>query len=569
MAPTRKRRPQVSAGKISTQCDSSSEAIRKQYDVFLSYTGADEAWAKQLKARMVESGLSVWLACDDVLPGAPIPSAIEIAMTASAAVVIVVSPESLASGWVRQEYETAVTLRTRLFPVLLRTATLPPFLARLQYADFRVDANFDVALDRLVTAIRQQPLPRRRTVSHVCFVSSEYPPHVYGGLGVHVEKLTTALSQHLSVDILLPDPGMNEYRHMVPRARPIPLNISASYNDPPSWVRFAEFVTPKLERLASKERPRVIHCHDWVTVLAGIRGKWLLNIPLLFHVHLPNRNPLSGSIENLGLVCADIVTVNSEAMFVELSDRRLPIRKLRIVSNGVDLDIFRPAQNWPADGGYILFVGRLVEQKGVEYLLRAFYYVRDKFQNIRLKIVGDGEFREWLERLASNLMLSSHVEFVRWMPHDKLASLYQEALFVVVPSVFEPFGMVALEAFACKRPVVASRVGGLKEIVKHHMNGFLTEPKDHLDLAQWLLSLLSEAELRSRMGEAGFARLFEEGYTWPATALQFIEFYEELNERPLDKTPPREASAFVEQILDMAPEADVWQWRKFLRTLFH
>lgn len=172
------------------------------------------------------------------------------------------------------------------------------------------------------------------------------------------------------------------------------------------------------------------------------------------------------------------------------------------------------------DDGYLLYVGRLVEQKGVEYLLRALYYVREKFPDIRLKIAGEGPFRPWLERLSTNLLLSGQVEFLGWRTGQELARLYQRALVVAVPSIYEPFGMTALEAVACQRPVVASRIGGLKEIIQNKVTGFLAEPNDDLDLAQWLMTLLSNADLRNRMGEAGRASVSSKGYTWPRIAQQ-------------------------------------------------
>jgi glycogen synthase len=558
-------------------CDALEMSSDRQFDVFLSHASVDEAWVKDLKAKLVSNGLSVWLDYDEVIPGDSLASTIEMGLAASGTVALVVSPESLKSGWVRKEYDAAVSLQLsskakaiRIIPVLLRSPELPPFLASLLWVDFRDDSQFDVKLRLLVKGIRGRSAEGPGSVARVCFISSEYPPRVYGGLGIHVAALTAALAQYAGVEILLPDPGRNEsdYENTAQGVDPIPVGVGASYNDPPSWFRFAEFAPSKLERRASKQLPDVIHCHDWVTILAGIKCKWLLHIPLIFHVHLPNRSPLAGSIENLGLVCADLVTVNSETMFVEIMDRRLPIRKLQVVPNGVDVNIFRPADSWPADGGYILFVGRLVEQKGVEYLLRAFYYVREKFPDVRLKIVGDGEFREWLERLAQNLMLSSHVDFLGWIPHGELPALYQAARAIVVPSVFEPFGMVALEAFACKRPAVASRVGGLKEVVRHKVDGFLAEPKDHLDLAQWLMTLLYDLELRKRMGEAGFASIAEENYTWPSIAQQYIEFYEELKHSGPNTTVPDEATAFVSQIGNMASASERWQWDRFLRTLF-
>ena len=549
-------------------------SVAKEFDVFLSYTSADEAFAKRIKAALQAQNLRVWLACYEIVAGDQFPSAIELALTASSAVALLISPESLVSGWVKEEYNSAIALShtkgmtLRLIPVLLRNADLPPFLVSRQWVDFREESNFNKAVEALAAGIRGQPASRRLNVTRTCFISSEYPPIVYGGLGIHVDKLSRALAQHVQVDILLPDSGREEYLHGVKGVKPVSVNVSASYSDTASWRRFAEYVPPRVKSLASDKLPDIVHCHDWVTVLAGIKCKWLLGIPLVFHMHLPNRDPLCAYIENLGLISADLVTVNSQFMFVEITDRGLPVRRLQVVRNGVDTDLFHPAENWPADGGYILFAGRLVEQKGVEYLVRAFYYVREKFPDVRLKIAGDGEFREWLERLCENLTLSGHVEFLGRQRHEDLPALYQAARLVVVPSVFEPFGMVALEAFACRRPVAASRVGGLREIVRHNSSGFLAEPKDHLDLAQWLMTLLSDTDLRQRMGTTGLGCLAEEGYTWPAVAGKFAELYEEVKQTPPKLDRPGEANGLMYRIETVAPNSEKWEWREFLWELY-
>ena len=131
----------------------------------------------------------------------------------------------------------------------------------------------------------------------------------------------------------------------------------------------------------------VIHCHDWVTVLAGVRCRWRHSIPLVFHMHLPIPSLLETAIENLGLSCADMVTVNSESMRVQLLHRSrvldFELAPVKVINNGVDLTIFHPREDWPADDGYILFAGHLEQHKGPEYLLRAFYYVQLEFPDIR------------------------------------------------------------------------------------------------------------------------------------------------------------------------------------------
>jgi glycosyltransferase involved in cell wall biosynthesis len=225
----------------------------------------------------------------------------------------------------------------------------------------------------------------------------------------------------------------------------------------------------------------------------------------------------------------------------QFENRDLAIRKIETIKNGVDTYEFLPAQDWPAEDNYILFVGRLVGQKGVEYLLRAFYYVKEKFPDTRLKIVGYGNSSAALQALSVNLLLSDKVDFLGWKTGQDLVGLYQKAQVVVVPSIYEPFGMTALEALACQRPVVASRVGGLQEIIEHGVTGFLARPKDELDLAQWIMTLLSSPSLRHDMGKAGREHVLSNGYTWPEIAGKFMQLYAGLLDKPISLEIPDRA----------------------------
>jgi glycogen(starch) synthase len=553
-------------------------------DFFICHASEDkQEIVRPLVQALGEEGISCWLDEAEIHPGDSISNRVSGGLANSRYVLIILSTAFSHKWYPGAELSTvllgqASTGEGRAIPLLVGSEEqiarifeqLPQPLRDRAYIRWKGDPR-DV-VDHLLPLLGRESKPVRR----VCFISSEYPPNVFGGLGVHVEQLAKALGEHIDVDIVLPTIG-TEYESRSPRVHPHSLaNASASYDDPVSWLRFAELAADKIRRLAEENRPDVIHCHDWVTVLAGIKCRWALGIPLVFHLHLPNRSPLCASVENLGLLCADLVTVNSEAMSEELVDRNLVIRRAGVVKNGVDRDLFRPGEDWPSDGGYILFVGRLVEQKGVEYLLRAVYYAREKFPDVRLKIVGEGPFRPLLERLCTNLTISREVDFLGWKTGPELARLYQQARLAVVPSIYEPFGMTALEALACGRPVVASRVGGLKEIVKHRVTGFLAEPKDHLDLAQWLMTGLASEDLRNSLGQAGGEFVSQKAaYTWPRIAQQFVKMYRTLQGKPLDLAEPRGAWKFIDQIDNVARELSpayrdrVSYFGPFVRRLFY
>ena len=125
----------------------------------------------------------------------------------------------------------------------------------------------------------------------------------------------------------------------------------------------------------------------------------------------------------------------------------------------------------------------------------------------------------------------------------------------MIPSVYGPFGITALEAMACQRPVVASRIGGLKGIIKDGINGFLFESKDYLDLAQWIMTVLSNENLRREMGKNGYGKACNQNYQWPYIARQYINFYNNLfDKKDIDLIIPPGATEYRDQIFNVVKE---------------
>lgn len=365
----------------------------------------------------------------------------------------------------------------------------------------------------------------------VTLFSSEYPPHVVGGLGVHVERLTASLAAEVSFDLFAPAEG--DYRMANPAVRLHEVPATSARTDVEHWLYYCQAAARLAE--SSARAADLLHCHDWMTVLAGLRLRQATGRPLIFNVHLPQGKGLRGVLEDLGLLAADLVLVNSQAVRRELLAHGLPVRRIEVLPNGVDLETFRPASDWPRDGGYLLFVGRLVAQKGAEILLRAFGAVLRRCPESRLVVVGEGELELYLQRVVRYLGFPDRVRFVGWQTGVALADLYRGAQAVIVPSLYEPFGIVALEALACGRPVVASRVGGLEEIISHGREGFLIALGDHLELARRLVHLLLDPDLRQRMGAAGRERAAEFG--WDRIAGSTLGLYGEVARQPLEPLP--------------------------------
>lgn len=357
------------------------------------------------------------------------------------------------------------------------------------------------------------------------FLASEYPPHTYGGLGTAVEALSRSLAAG-GRDVLVCVPDAGDYATPPPGVSLLPVPVGPATADVDFWLSWCGAVADAV--LASHRPVDVVHGHDWMAVPGGLALRRVLQVPVVMTVHLPQSAPSMLLMENVGLAACDGVIVNSEAVRAELAGRGVRADEISLVPNGVDLARFTPAGDDP-DPARVLFVGRLVPQKGVDVLIRAFGAVLRRRPDARLVIAGDGQQRLYLERLARFLGVRDRVDFLGWQPPDRLPALYRAATVTAVPSLYEPFGLVALEAMASGRPVVVARVGGLAEIVEDGRGGFTVEPGDDLDLASRLAALLSDTSLARSVGAA--ARRRAEQYDWAAAAGRTARLYDSLARR--------------------------------------
>ena len=532
--------------------------------IFICYASEDrESVVHPITDALKKAGIPFWLDEEEIGWGDSLIKKVNEGIITSTYLLVVLSINFQKKEWPKREFyavlnDEAIFGRVKTLPLLVGNESEKVELLnqnRLifdkKYLDWTGNPNPIIQELGKLIEFEYKSCP----LSRVCFISSEFSPVILGGLGVHVDNLTNALSTYFNIDVILP--YNNNYNHTNRSVHPRPMaNICPDYDDPISWLYFAHHVPEQIRMIGF---PDIIHCHDWVTILGGLKSKWLYKTPLIYHIHLTNRSPLCSSIENLGLVCADLITVNSQAMREELLDR-FPTLRVEVIPNGVDTQFYKPEPFYlqmPVKKGeesYILFVGRLVEQKGVEYLIRAMTYIKKEFPNVHLKIVGDGPLLPALENFSSNFVLSDQIEFLGWKSGNTLLNLYQNALLVVLPSIYEPFGMTALEAMACGKPVVASRVGGLKTIIKHGQNGYFAEPRDYLDLAQWIMSLLSSQELRGEMAVNAEQYAKDPKFQWNSIALKYIEFYNEIRNKELDLSIKPEAVEFKNQIISVASE---------------
>ncbi len=378
-------------------------------------------------------------------------------------------------------------------------------------------------------------------IERLAFLASEYPPHVYGGLGTVVDALSRSIAAE-GVEVVVFVPAIDGYTEPPPRVElsPVPVRSAASNED--FWLSYSEAAGASLRNFG--RRFDVVHCHDWMTALGALAARPATHTPVVMTIHLPQSTNANLVMENIGLLGSDGVVVNSTAVRAELLGRGIRgdtcgrvddgrqdrLDEISVIPNGVDLARFSPGAE-PPHRPQVLFAGRLVPQKAVDVLMRAFGAVLRRHPAARLVIAGDGDQRLYLERLARFLGVRQHVDFLGWRSPDELSELYRSSMVTAVPSRYEPFGLVALEAMASGCPVVVGRVGGLVEIVEDDVSGFLVEPDDHLGLAGRLAALLSDRGLAHATGTA--ARHRAEQFGWTTIARRTIDLYERLTTHPV------------------------------------
>ena len=380
-------------------------------------------------------------------------------------------------------------------------------------------------------------------------VSWEYPPHLIGGLGRAVTHISAGLAKLASVYVLtigLPGRVVDEHRDNLHILRVDPFTLKSTGFV--SWVYCFNFLMVA-KALSSNLRPHIIHSHDWLTAPASIVLKHLLKTPLIITMHATEYGRSRGSIltpmqrqihywEWRACYESWRVIVCSESMKHEVIKAfSLPADKLLILPNGVklsELDSHTPLRGerdryalpWEK---IVLFAGRHVYDKGVDVLIEAARIILSRRRDVKFVIAGDGPMRFHLMWLASVYGLGEKILFTGRLSDEELYRAYKLADVVVIPSRYEPFGIVALEAMASGKPVVASRVGGLSEVVVDGETGILVPPGDPEALAQAIETLLYDPVLAKKMGATGRRRV-EALYRWDKVVRFLEKIYRRVHE---------------------------------------
>ncbi|TFV89955.1 glycogen synthase [Blastococcus sp. CT_GayMR16] len=377
-------------------------------------------------------------------------------------------------------------------------------------------------------------------------VTREWPPDVYGGAGVHVEHLVAALRS------LPAGPEIDVHCFGGPRPDAVGHAVPANLRGANGAL---QAVGVDVEIAAALADVDLVHSHTWYANAAGLLASLVHGVPHVVTAHsLEPRRPwkadqlgggyrLSSWVERTAYLAADAVVAVSNGMRLDVLDAypELDPATVHVVGNGVDAEAYRPIEDPDVvrglgvdpDRPYALFVGRITRQKGVMHLLRATEKLPEDVGLVLCAGAPDTpaerqQVADAVEELQSRR--SGVVWIEEMLPREKLVPLITGATVFVVPSVYEPLGIVNLEAAACATAVVASDVGGIPEVVDDGRTGLLVhyDPDEpaafEAGLADRIADLVADPARATAMGAAGRERVLAE-FGWPAIAQQTVEVY--------------------------------------------
>ncbi len=374
-------------------------------------------------------------------------------------------------------------------------------------------------------------------------LTREYPPHIYGGAGVVVDQLTQALSKRMAVEVRCfgerePTDGPTTVRGYTPWDR-----LKAG-KDGPLFAPTLETLSIGLAMARDPVDADIAHAHTWYADMAGLWIRTLHRIPLVVTLHsmeplrpwkadqLGSGYLLSSWIEKTAVEAADRVIGVSAKMRDDIIEYfKVDPRKVVVLHNGIDPGKWTPnpgrehLERLGVKEPYVLFVGRITDQKGIFHLLDAARHLPAGVQVVLCASAPDTPEIE--QRLRKAVPEHPNVLWIYEMVSTEIVrQLYTHAAVFCCPSVYEPFGLINLEAMACETPVVASGVGGILEVVEDGKTGILVPPARPDALADALKRVLADRDLARAMGKAGRKRV-EDKFSWASVAAQTQDVYAE------------------------------------------
>ena len=383
----------------------------------------------------------------------------------------------------------------------------------------------------------------------VMMLTWEYPPRIIGGISPHIYYLSKSLAKNgAKVYIITCDfPGAPE--HEIVDGVEV-FRIDSYKNPSPDFATWVYLMNVNMQKEAAaliKKLDRkvdIIHAHDWLVATAGIGLKHVFRTPLFATMHsteIGRRNGIHTDYERMiheteawltyeawkVICCSDYMVSHVKWAF------GLPPDKLIMIPNGVkpeayaqpqeNLSQFRKTYALPEEK-IVLFVGRLVYEKGAHVLVNAIPKILEK-TNAKFIIVGNGYMRDQLSNLVNSIGLTHKVIFTGFVDDQTLRNLQKCADVSVVPSLFEPFGIVALEAMAAKSPIVVSDTGGLSEIVTHDVDGVKVYTGNPNSLAWGITRILTDEGYANKIKANAYNKIRKK-YNWDKIAEQTSDIYQ-------------------------------------------
>ena len=395
------------------------------------------------------------------------------------------------------------------------------------------------------------------------FFTREFPPYVYGGAGVHVEYLAAELEKLMEVDVRCFGDQNSKDRNLTVKG--FPFDNSTFDNADDKLKAVFKTLSTGLHMNADPIDADVIHCHTWYAHFAGIMAKLCYGIPLVITTHsleplrpwkreqLGRGYDASSWIEKTAIEMADaLIAVSEETKEDVLKHFNVDESKVKVIYNGINLQQYittsetSTLDEYGVDKSkpYVLFVGRITRQKGIIHLVNAIKYIDADTQIVLCAGAPDTkEIGKEMEDAVSEVQKTrKNVIWIdKMVTKEEIIQLYSHANVFCCPSIYEPFGIINIEAMACDTAVVASAVGGIKEVVVHNETGILIpveqqnsapfEPinpdKFARDLADGVNKVINNPELRKSMAKKGRKRV-EDHFDWIAIAKQVEELYKSL-----------------------------------------
>jgi alpha-maltose-1-phosphate synthase len=404
-------------------------------------------------------------------------------------------------------------------------------------------------------------------------MTREYPPNVYGGAGVHVEYLSRELAKHIEVEVHCWGDQFSDHGNLHVRgAQPWPAITNGTQE---KFKTALETFSLNLLQMTSIAAIDIVHTHTWYVSMAGFLAKKLFRIPFVLTTHsleplrawkaeqLGSGYAMSSWMERTAILDADAVIAVSQGTRADIlrAYPEIDSARIHVIYNGIDLCEYQKTSATSAlleygvdpSEPYVLFVGRITRQKGVTHLVDAIPHLPPHTQVVLCAGAPDtpeiaAEMRAKIERVRA---INPRVIWIeKMLSKPEAIQLYSNCSVFCCPSVYEPFGIINLEAMACRAPVVASATGGILEVVVDNVTGYLVpfeqDPvtsfplhpeKFSRDLAAKISLLLADHGKARAFGEAGRKRV-EEKFSWSAIAEQTIELYRQLIASHRS-TPPR------------------------------